>query len=50
MSVDRYDLSTDTGRDFDYDGYSTNLATDPARATEASTATPRLCVRVVRAV
>ena len=32
--MELYDLSNDTGRDFDYDGYSTNLANDEAHASE----------------
>ena len=35
-ATELYDLTDDTGRDFDFVGYSTNLAVDPNHTAEVS--------------
>ena len=36
MGLELYDLTADTGRDFDFAGYSTNVAQDSANAKEVA--------------
>jgi hypothetical protein len=36
VATELYDLTNDTGRDFDFDGYSTNLAMDGTYASEVA--------------